>query len=131
ELRGENADERSDVYGLGVLAWELIGQFDIPVKLQTLLASAVTENPGHRLATAREFIEGMRQVQRGLGFTVSHPAVSTSGGAGPKRAVDTPVSTQVGVQDLTVVREVAPDDATRVRDRHEQWQEASLDAQTR
>lgn len=129
EMREAEADERVDVYGLGVTLWELVGTADLPVTLQTLLAAAVADDPEHRIPTVREFRTRLQEIEQQLGTTVTRvPAV-------PKAAdpVTGPVSVPFAavhaldavtrVQAKSSMAKVAPDDATRVRS-NDIWQES-------
>lgn len=125
-VRGADPDERSDVFGLGASMWELLGSADIPVKLQTLLAAAVADDPNHRIATVGELIAGLQDVQRSAGFEVTHapqPAQDPVEFAAPRGAT-------AHLDAVTNLRVIDPDTVTRVRLR-DTWEEASADAETR
>lgn len=125
-MRGGEHTERSDVFGLGAMMWELVGSQHLPVKLQTALAAAVADSPDHRLQTVRDLLTRLNEVERELGLPetpTTRPQSIAPEAAGPRgAAVDLNAETQFRVID--------PDTITRLR-LHETWEEASLDAQTR
>lgn len=125
-LRGADPDERSDVFGLGATMWELLGPAAIPVKLQTLLAAAVADDPQHRISTVEEFITRLQDIQRNLGFDATHaprPAHAPVEFAAPRGAT-------AHLDAVTNLRVIDPDTVTRVRLR-DTWEEESADAETR
>lgn len=124
-VRGHEATQASDVFGLGVMAWELVGSAHIPVILQTLLAAAVADDPAHRLPTVRELIEGFQRVQKKLGHEVTRAEPPV--GVPANRAARLEAATNV--DDETQLRVVTPDDATRVR-HGATWQQSPSDRGT-
>ncbi|WP_217133976.1 serine/threonine protein kinase [Leucobacter chinensis] len=121
-MRGHDATHASDVFGLGVMAWELVGSAHIPVKLQTLLAAAVADDPAHRLPAVRDLIEGFQRVQKKLGHEVTRadPPVGVPANRASR------LEAAANVDDETQLRVVTPDDATRVR-HNATWQQNSSD----
>src|SRR5699024_4709503 len=96
-----------------------------------LLASAVADNPHHRLPTVEALRAGLQEVQQHLGFELTGDGDGRHPITKPVKAISTPVSAKLAFDDLTLIKPVAPEEATRRRDREEVWQEASLEAETR
>lgn len=119
-MRGHDATHASDVFGLGVMAWELVGSAHMPVTLQTLLAAAVADDPAHRLHAVRDLIEGFQRVQKKLGYEVTRadPPVGVPANRASR------LEAAANVDDETQLRVVTPDDATRVR-HNATWQQNS------
>lgn len=125
-VRGATATERSDVFGLGVMTWELVGSQQLPVSLQTLLASAVVDDPGHRLASVTDFREGLQRVQRQLG----QPVTEATRPRGPRVSVSERVEAAANLDDRTQLRPSLLDEATRLR-HYDTWEESSAQADDR
>lgn len=132
ELRGDPADERSDVYGLGVTLWELVGDADLPVTLQTVLAASVADDPEHRIPTVREFRTRLQEVEHEIVGRVTRvpatpkPTDPTPDPVGAVHALDAVTR----IQKHPSKHHVAPDAETRVRSNYI-WQEQPADQATK
>jgi hypothetical protein len=84
-LAGAPADERSDVYGLGVVCREALGG-DVPRELAPVLDAAVARNPADRPATASELARLLRAAVPADAVRLPGPAA----GVGVTRALGPP-----------------------------------------